>query len=226
MNELALFAGAGGGLLASQMLGWRTVCAVELDWFCRSVLVQRQNDGQLRPPFPIWDDIRTFDGRPWAGIVEVISGGFPCQAYSTAAAGKNTADDLWPEMRRIVADVSPRYIFAENVSRVAIDQAANDCESMGYKTKAIALSAKDMGADHIRERFWLLAYADNNGELPCEVNAETRWMPSLDSGVWEDYPEPLRVADGMANRVDRLKAIGNGQVPLCAATAWRILNDL
>ena len=226
MNELALFAGAGGGLLASQMLGWRTVCAVELDWFCRSVLVQRQNDGQLRPPFPIWDDIRTFDGRPWAGIVEVISGGFPCQAYSTAAAGKNTADDLWPEMRRIVADVSPRYIFAENVSRVAIDQAANDCESMGYKTKAIALSAKDMGADHIRERFWLLAYADNNGELPCEVNAETRWMPSLDSGVWQDYPEPLRVVDGMANRVDRLKAIGNGQVPLCAATAWRILNDL
>ena len=226
MNELALFAGAGGGLLASQMLGWRTVCAVELDWFCRSVLVQRQNDGQLRPPFPILDDIRTFDGRPWAGIVEVISGGFPCQAYSTAAAGKNTADDLWPEMRRIVADVSPRYIFAENVSRVAIDQAANDCESMGYKTKAIALSAKDMGADHIRERFWLLAYADNNGELPCEVNAETRWMPSLDSGVWQDYPEPLRVVDGMANRVDRLKAIGNGQVPLCAATAWRILNDL
>jgi DNA (cytosine-5)-methyltransferase 1 len=226
MNELALFAGAGGGLLASQMLGWRTVCAVELDWFCRGVLVQRQNDGQLRPPFPIWDDIRTFDGRPWAGIVEVISGGFPCQAYSTAAAGKNTADDLWPEMRRIVADVSPRYIFAENVSRVAIDQAANDCESMGYKTKAISISAKDMGADHIRERFWLLAYANNDGELPCEINAETRWMPSLDNGVWEDYPEPLRVADGMANRVDRLKAIGNGQVPLCAATAWRILNDL
>ena len=225
MNELALFAGAGGGLLASQMLGWRTVCAVELDWFCRSVLVQRQNDGQLRPPFPIWDDIRTFDGRPWAGIVEVVSGGFPCQAYSTAAAGKNTADDLWPEMRRIVADVSPRYIFAENVSRVAIDQAANDCESMGYKTKAISISAKDMGADHIRERFWLLAYANNDGELPCEINAETRWMPSLDNGVWKDYPESLRMADGLANRVDRLKAVGNGQVPLCAATAWRILSE-
>jgi len=225
MNELALFAGAGGGLLASQMLGWRTVCAVELDWFCRSVLVQRQNDGQLRPPFPIWDDIRTFDGRPWAGIVEVVSGGFPCQAYSTAAAGKNTADDLWPEMRRIVADVSPRYIFAENVSRIAIDQAANDCESMGYKTKAISISAKDMGADHIRERFWLLAYANNDGELPCEINAETRWMPSLDNGVWKDYPESLRMADGLANRVDRLKAVGNGQVPLCAATAWRILSE-
>ena len=157
MNELALFAGAGGGILGGKLLGWRTVCAVEWDHCAASVLAARQNDGIL-PPFPIWDDVRTFDGRPWRGIVDVISGGFPCQAYSTAAAGQNTADDLWPEMRRIVADVAPRYIFAENVSRVAIDQAGNDCESMGYKTKAISFSAKDMGADHIRERFWLLAY--------------------------------------------------------------------
>ena len=149
MNELALFAGVGGGLLASQLIGFRTVCAVELDEYRRCVLVQRQNDGHLRPPFPIWDDIRTFDGRPWRGLVDIITGGFPCQAYSTAASGKNNADDLWPEMRRVVADVAPRYVFAENVSRVAIDQAADDLEQMGYKTKAIPLSAADLGADHI-----------------------------------------------------------------------------
>ena len=224
MNELALFAGAGGGILGGKLLGWRTVCAVEWEPYPASVLCARQNDGLL-PPFPIWDDVQTFDGKPWRGIVDVVSGGFPCQAYSTAAAGKNTADDFWPEMRRIVADVAPRYVFAENVSRVAIDQATDDCESMGYKTKAISLSAKDLGADHIRERFWLLAYANDNGELYGEINAEARWMPSMDSSIWEDYPESLRVADGMAFRVDRLKAIGNGQVPLCAATAWRILND-
>ena len=224
MNELALFAGAGGGILGGKLLGWRTVCAVEWEAYPASVLCARQNDGLLET-FPIWDDVQTFDGKPWRGIVDVVSGGFPCQAYSTAAAGKNTADDLWPEMRRIVADVAPRYIFAENVSRVAIDQAADDCESMGYKTKAISLSAKDLGADHIRERFWLLAYADNDGKLPCEVNAETRWMPNMDNSIWKDYPESLRVADGVAARVDRLKAIGNGQVPLCAATAWKILSE-
>ena len=224
MNELALFAGAGGGLLASEMLGWKTVCAVELDWYCRCVLVQRQNDRFFRSNFPIWDDVRTFDGRPWRGRIDVISGGFPCQAYSKAAAGKNTADDLWPEMRRIVADVAPRYVFAENVSREAIDQAADDLESMGYKTKAIELSAADMGANHIRSRCWLLAYSDNDGEFLRSINAETRWMQKLGESVWEDYPESLRVADGMAYRMDRLKAIGNGQVPLCAATAWRILN--
>jgi DNA (cytosine-5)-methyltransferase 1 len=224
MNELALFAGAGGGLLASEMLGWKTVCAVELDWYCRCVLVQRQNDRFFRSNFPIWDDVRTFDGRPWRGRIDVISGGFPCQAYSKAAAGKNTADDLWPEMRRIVADVASRYVFAENVSREAIDQAGDDLESMGYKTKAIELSAADMGANHIRSRCWLLAYSDNDGEFLRSINAETRWMQKLGESVWEDYPESLRMADGMAYRMDRLKAIGNGQVPLCAATAWRILN--
>jgi DNA (cytosine-5)-methyltransferase 1 len=223
MNELALFAGAGGGILGGKLLGWRTICAVEWEPYPASVLCARQNDGLL-PPFPIWDDVQTFDGKAWRGIVDVISGGFPCQAYSTAAAGKNTADDLWPEMRRIVADVAPRYVFAENVSRVAINQAADDCESMGYKTKALQLSAADMGADHIRERYWLFAYSDNDGELLCALNAEARWMSELVKGFWKDYPESLRVVNGVAARVDRLKAIGNGQVPLCAATAWRILS--
>jgi DNA (cytosine-5)-methyltransferase 1 len=224
VNELALFAGAGGGILGGHLLGWRTVCAVEWEPYPASVLCARQNDGFL-PPFPIWDNVQTFDGKPWQGIVDVVSGGFPCQAYSTAAAGKNKADDLWPEMRRIVADVAPRYIFAENVSRIAIDQAANDCESMGYKTKAISISAKDLGADHIRERFWLFAYSDNNGKFSCEINAKTRWLQGMDNGIWKDYPESLRVVDGMACRMDRLKAIGNGQVPLVAATAWRLLNE-
>jgi DNA (cytosine-5)-methyltransferase 1 len=222
VNELALFAGAGGGILGGHLLGWRTVCAVEWEQYPASVLVARQNDGIL-PPFPIWDDVQTFDGKPWKGIVDVVSGGFPCQAYSKAAAGRNSADDLWPQMRRIVADVAPVYVFAENVSRVAIDQAADDCESMGYKTKAISLSAKDLGADHIRERFWLLAHANDNGKLLRPLNAKTRWLQDLGKSIWKDYPEPLRVAHGVAARVDRLKAIGNGQVPLCAATAWELL---
>ncbi len=223
MNELALFAGAGGGILGGKLLGWRTVCAVEWEPYPASVLCARQNDGLLET-FPIWDDIQTFDGRPWRGVVDVVSGGFPCQAYSTAAAGKNTADDLWREMRRVVADVAPAYIFAENVSRIAIDQAANDCESMGYKTKAVPLSAKDLGADHIRERYWLFAYSDNDGELHCEVNAEMGFLQELDKNIWGDYPDQLRMADGIPARVDRLKAIGNAQVPICAATAWRILS--
>jgi len=222
MNELALFAGAGGGLLASLLLGWKTVCAVELDWYSRCVLTQRQNDG-LANIFPIWDDVCTFDGRAWRGIVDVVSGGFPCQAFSTAASGRNNADDLWPEMRRVVADVAPRYVFAENISREAIDNAANDLESMGYEVKCLELSAKDMGADHMRGRCWLLAHSDVHGKLRSTIDAKVAVMPGICPRVWETYPDESRMDDGLAYRVDRLKATGNGQVPIVAATAWHIL---
>ena len=223
MNELALFAGAGGGLLASHLLGWKTVCAVELDWHSRCILTQRQNDGLLHP-FPIWDDICSFDGRAWRGVVDVVSGGFPCQAFSTAASGRNNADDLWPEMRRVVADVSPRYVFAENVSKYAINKAANDLEEMGYEVRCTQLSAKDMGADHIRERFWLLAHANMHGKLRSPIDAKVGLMPGVRSSVWETYTEEPRMDDGLAYRMDRLKATGNGQVPIVAATAWRMLS--
>jgi DNA (cytosine-5)-methyltransferase 1 len=153
-------------------------------------------------------------------VVDVISGGFPCQAFSKAAAGKNTAEDLWPEMRRVVEEVSPRFVFAENVSKFAIDKAADDLESMGYKTKAIPLSAKDLGADHIRERYWLLAYTNNDGEFLRSFNAKARWLQELDKSIWESDPRGSRVSNGVAYRRDRLKATGNGQVPIVAATAF------
>ena len=116
MNELALFAGAGGGILGGKFLGWRTVCAVEWEPYPASVLCARQNDGFL-PPFPIWDDICTFDGRPWKGIVDVISGGFPCQDISVAGKGDGldgARSGMWREMARVVGEVRPRYVFVEN----------------------------------------------------------------------------------------------------------------
>jgi DNA (cytosine-5)-methyltransferase 1 len=222
LNELALFAGAGGGLLGSKLLGFRTVCAVEIDRYRREILAERQNDGSLEP-FPIWDDIRTFDGLPWRGIVDVVSGGFPCQAYSSATAGKSVADDLWPEMRRVVADVAPRYVFAENVQRRAIDRAADDLEAMGYTTRCLPLAAADLGGDHVRKRYWLCAYTDRDGELQRTVDAEVADLSRLCAGVWATDPGSSRVPDGLASRMDRLEASGNGQVPIVAVAAWRLL---
>ena len=125
MNELALFAGAGGGILGGHLLGWRTVCAVERDAYAAQVLAQRQNDGILQP-FPIWSDVCSFDGKPWRGIVDIVSGGFPCQAFSKASRGRITAKSMWPEMRRIVSEVKPGLVFAENVTKDAITIAATD----------------------------------------------------------------------------------------------------
>jgi DNA (cytosine-5)-methyltransferase 1 len=219
MNELALFAGAGGGILGGLLLGWRTVCAVEWNESAARVLAQRQNDGILEP-FPIWGDIRTFDGSEWRGAVDVVSGGFPCQAFSTAARGNNKAEDLWPEMRRVVADVAPWCVFAENVAERAIDHAADDLEQMGYRTKALRLSAADVGSDSLRPRYWVLAYPDSHRELLRSLYAEMARVPRLSPGVWSRDPGVARVPDGMADRMDRIRATGNGQVPLVAAVAF------
>ena len=220
MNELALFAGCGGGILASNLLGINTVCAIERDEYCQHVLVQRQND-RIISPFPIWDDVCTFDGRLWKGSIDVVSGGFPCQAFSTAARGRNIAEkNLWTEMLRICGEVCPEFVFAENVAKKAILQAKLDLEAEGYNVKYMQLSAKDVGADHIRERYWLLAHSDNNGKLLGTFNAETFRVQELDNRVWETFSEELRVPDGVAYRMDRLKALGNGQVPIVAATAF------
>lgn len=117
LRELALFAGAGGGLLATtHFLGWRTVCAVEADPYRREVLLRRQRDRVL-DLFPIWDDVRTFDGRPFRGRVDVVTAGFPCQPFSTAGRRRAAADqrNLWPETIRVVREVRPRFVFLENV---------------------------------------------------------------------------------------------------------------
>ena len=220
MNELALFAGAGGGLLASSLLGHNIVCAVERDEYCIEVLIQRQNE-RILPCFPIWDDICTFDGRSWKGTVDLVSGGFPCQAFSSAARGRNIGEkNLWGEMRRVIGEVCPEFVFAENVSKKAVLQAQEDLVQDGYKCKYIKLSAKDVGADHERDRFWLLAHSDYHSELCCSEHAEAQELPKLRNGVWETFPGELRVSDGVAFGMDRLKAIGNGQVPLVAAVAF------
>lgn len=222
MNELALFAGVGGGLLASRLLGHRVVCAVEIDRYRRSVLIARQMDGSL-PPFPIWDDVRTFDGLPWRGRIDLVSGGFPCQAYSSAARGRNIADDLWPEMRRIVAETAPRYVFAENVSRKAIDAAADDLVAMGYSVRCLPLSAADLGGDHLRRRYWLRAHADGNRELHVPFDDEVARLSRVCEGVWAAEPDQRGVAYGLADRLDRVSAVGEGQVACVAYAAWRLL---
>ena len=162
MNELALFAGAGGGILGGKLLGWRTVCAVEFDPYARDVLVARQNDGSLEP-FPIWDDVRTFDGHPWRGRVDVVSGGFPCQDISCAGKGaglEGARSGLWGQMARIIGEVRPRYVFVENspvLTSRGLGVVLGDLASMGFDARWGVLGADDAGAPHRRKRIWIVA---------------------------------------------------------------------
>ncbi|HGK8963796.1 TPA: DNA cytosine methyltransferase [Pseudomonas aeruginosa] len=166
MNELSLFAGAGGGILGGHLLGWRTVCAVEFEPYAASVLVARQNDGIL-PPFPIWDDVRTFDGRPWRGLVDVVSGGFPCQDISAAGNGAGIYGErsgLWREMARIVGEVRPRFVFVENsplLVRRGLAVVLGDLTELGYDSGWCVMGAADVGAPHQRDRIWIVAHAND-----------------------------------------------------------------
>jgi DNA (cytosine-5)-methyltransferase 1 len=233
MNELALFAGSGGGLLAGHLLGWRTVCAVEIEDYARRVLLQRQFDGFL-PRFPIWDDIRTFDGKPWAGKINVISGGFPCQDISAAGKGDGLDGErsgLWKEMFRIICEVRPNFVFVENSPNLTsrgLGVILGNLASVGFNARWGVLGAGDIGAKHQRDRIWIVAYAnDTDRRRECRrLRSIQKCNQTGDSHSPFNQPEPLRMVNGVANRVDRLRAIGNGQVPICAATAWRILNEL
>jgi DNA (cytosine-5)-methyltransferase 1 len=163
VRELALFAGAGGGILGGELLGWKTVCAVEIERDCQERLLQRQREGFL-PFFPIWDDVKTFDGRPWRGCVDIVSGGFPCTDISAAGKGdgiEGAESGLWKEMARICRDVRPRYVWIENSPLLTIRGLAVvlwDIAAMGLDAEWCVVSSADAGGSSLRERIWILAY--------------------------------------------------------------------
>jgi len=272
-RELALFAGVGGGLLGSLALGWETICAVEIDPFCRSVLCKRQNQGLL-PVFPIWDDVRTFDGKPWRGLVDIVSGGFPCQDISCAGKGdglQGKRSGLWYEMERIVRDVRPRFVFVENSAALIVrglQDILGSLAKLGFDAEWGVVSAADAGAPHLRKRVWILAYSGGDAlrDEPRGESGALRQGPTKprDNGKGGDasdsqrvrrhkgksgngrgqesegrepgqeldrcYWRPIKpglcgVAYGLAGRMDRLRAIGNGQVPQSMTIAYRLLRE-
>lgn len=232
MHELALFAGAGGGILGGLLLGWRTVCAVEIDPYCRDRLMQRQDEGHLQP-FPIWDDVRTFDGKSWRGCVDVVSGGFPCQDISSAGRGAGLGgrrSGLWFEMLRIIEEVRPRFAFIENSPNLRTRGLVTVLQGLaraGYDAEWCVLGADQAGAPHKRRRMWILA-ADTNdgGERVLPVNAKVA-RAQADTGPLLWWPDSVcaGVDDGVAHRMERVRATGNGQVPGVAAMAWRLLRE-
>ena len=254
MNELALFAGAGGGLLGGSQLGWRTRCAVEIDPYARKCLLARQRDGCLER-FPIWDDVRTFNGSHWRGSIDIVSGGFPCQDISSAGRGGGIAGEksgLWKQMARIIGEVRPRFVFVENSPLLVVrglGTVIGDLSSMGYDSRWGIVGAHHAGANHVRDRIWILAYSNSpqlkGGKLSSR--AQSKNTNSSFSGWWETEPNVGRVVDGLAARLDqsgtdimrggskvqdvvpnrakRLKAIGNGQVPAAMMIAWKTLTQ-
>lgn len=227
MNVLSLFAGIGGIDLAFKRLGHRTICYVELDDYCRAVLLSRMADGGLDRA-PVWGDVRTFDGKSWVGRVDCIAGGFPCQDVSVAGKQAGLAgarSGLWSEFARIIREVRPRLVFVENVPGLlfnGMDVVLGDLAALGFNARWGVLSASDVAAPHRRERVWIVADAY---EIRCEVTREAGSGRSLaqlaGQGRWPPEPDMGRVAHGIPARVDRLRALGNAVVPQAAQEVLR-----
>lgn len=168
LNILSLCAGVGGldlGIRVAQPNA-RAVCFVEIEAFACEILATRMEDKSLDEA-PVWTDLRSFDGKPWRGIVDCITAGYPCQPFSVAGKqkGKDDPRHLWPDVYRIVREIRPRLCFFENVPghlRLGFEQVHDDLRELGYSVKAGLFSAAEVGSTHKRERLFILAYRESD----------------------------------------------------------------
>ena len=272
MQTMHLFAGIGGGLLADLILGHTPIVAVEWDGYACQVLRERASDGWF-PGLHVWEgDVRLFDPSEYAGKVDCIHAGFPCQPYSLAGRRAGIDDprggDMWNETIRCIRQVRPRYVFLENVPgfvSIGLPTILSDLAALGFDAEWLCLPASRVGANHIRDRWWLLAHPGGDGQQRgyseqgtacgkdeafsrCKAGRKPSSDASVDTigreqsfggaagrvgreeqvsryrlGEITSQPFIRRGIDVVPNRIHRLKGLGNAQVPLQAAVAWKLL---
>jgi DNA (cytosine-5)-methyltransferase 1 len=171
LRTLSLCSGVGGIDLGLRIAhpGARTVCYVEREAFCASVLAARMDDGSLDQA-PVWDDVTTFDGRPWRGAVDLVAAGFPCQPVSIAGkrGGMDDKRFIWDDIARIIGEVEPRYVFLENVPGILtadggafLDRVLSSLVVLGFDCEWDVFSAEETGAPHKRQRWFCLAVSNS-----------------------------------------------------------------
>lgn len=218
MRVLDLFSGIGGFSLGLERAGMTTIAFCEQDKFCQQVLKKHW------PDIPIYDDVRTLDGKQFRGAVDVVCGGFPCQPHSFSGQRKGSADarDVWTDNARIVCEVRPKFYIAENVLGLLSTEAGQyfgrilrDLAKIGYDAEWFNLPGGAFSCQHLRPRVWLVAY-------PNEAQLE---RGSISSGIHKEYtdtgytrrgkdkPGVERMAYGIPKQMDRLGALGNAVVP-------------
>lgn len=182
-NVLSLCSGAAGLELGLKLAvpNARNICYVEREAYACAVLETRMREESLDEA-PVWTDLRTFDGSPWRGVVDIITAGWPCQPFSTMGKrrGKEDTRHLWPHVRRIVDQVRPLVLFGENVPNhveIGFFDVVRDLRKMGYRCEAGLFTAAEVGGTQVRRRLFVLAYAE--GEHASDWECESLWRASL-----------------------------------------------
>ena len=236
----SLFSGIGGIDLGFQRAGFEIAWQVEIDEFCRKVLAKHWPDTRRH------DDVKTFpptDPSEWK--VDVIAGGFPCQDISNAGrregiGGKRSG--LWSEFARIVREIGPKIVVIENVPAIfdrGIDRVLCDLAAIGFDAEWGILPASSVGSPVKRERFFGVCCRTGTEKVPVFSESASersgqlrRFRREKESDTeWDLYwatgeSRIQRVVDGVPNRVDRLKGLGNAVVPQVAEWIARRIAEL
>ena len=225
----SLFSGIGGFDLASEWMGWKNVFHCEYDPFCQKVLKHHFPNSKL------YKDVRKFDATNYLGRVDILTGGFPCQPFSSAGLRKGTEDErhLWPEMLRVIREVSPKYVVGENVrgllnwsGGLVFEEVCADLENEGYEVTPYLLPACGKNAPHRRDRIWFIANSTkrNDGrntrsvpskeeeERICERNEIPK--STLSGEVWDATNTDFELSecgndnreDGRSEQTERIKS--------------------
>lgn len=258
LNGLDLFSGIGGLSLA--LAPWiRPLAYCENDRYAQCVLLSRMARTSL-PCAPIWDDIRTLRAGLLQGPPDVIYGGFPCQDISTAGLGEGLGgkrSGLYWELHRLVKEIRPAWVFLENVPAIrtrGLLTVVRSLADLGYDCRWTCVSAAEIGAPHLRKRWFLLAHIDHKGKRSQPINGQMESQPQNDGasahansqhlreqpgrrsgqdreetakfGEHGDQPEIQGMDDGLPHRMDRIRAMGNAVVPQQAREAFQRLMGL
>ena len=215
MRTMHLFAGAGGGLLADLILGHEPVIAVEWDTYACRVLRERAEEGWF-PGLHVWKgDVRMFDPSEYAGRVDCIAAGFPCQDLSVAGKksglGEGTRSGLYREVIRIARIVRPRYLFLENVAAIlsnGLGTVLADLAALGYDCRWTCLRASECGANHHRDRWWLLADSNGFGSRTLRANQTQTWPATAPQPTGK---QPAYVADPECGRLQERRGVEYSQ---------------
>lgn len=249
LQHLDLFSGIGGFALAAQWVGGiKTAQFVEIERFCQKVLAKNF------PGVPIHGDITTFTHR---GDFDLITAGFPCQDISIAGNGAGLDGErsgLFYEVIRIIRECRPRYVILENVAALLSSNGGRDMATVlwelsqiGYDAEWEIIPASALGADHTRERLWIVAYPNSvgyeieerrervpvsqrrllhqnaNGQILRQIDKCAELLKAPRLGDVANFP---RVDDGVSDRVDRIRALGNAVVPQVAMVPLQRVLDL
>ena len=198
---LSLFSGYGGleRGVAAAIGGARAVCMVEREAFAIANMVAQMQAGTLDQA-PIWTDVTTFDGKPWRGRVSVLTGGPPCQPFSTAGKRKHTDDErwIWADVARIIGECQAPIVFLENVPGLrkrGLGVMLRDLAAMGYDAEWGCFKASDAGAPHRRTRLFLLAYADREQLRQHQQRAQGGRVHLCDGGQAQPEHDGAKLAD-------------------------------